>query len=545
MSALHRTLRRTLCCTALALTLPPATVSAQSLTWWDVLSPDRVVENVLQYGIMALRTQLDLQYGDMSVNLLSSRITLTDVQVWPLPDWDQDADCEISIGRLTIAQAPLDESSRIRLKASVYGISAPAACLPPDVRPALLATGIKDLSLPYLSFDIDYDVASSGARIQAHGVAENLAAFDLTADFSYLWFDGRDDPDQPLPVFELTSASLSIENTGLWASIKPMVPPPFSNPETATPAVQGVVTQALEEMNRDAAGYQQDDPGTLSGTQKAFAETFAMAWTAFLKDPQRLILETGFTPDDPLYLDFEAYEEDPRLAFEDLMPRLVLVPAKAKTALPSDLVRLALGENAASLSPADRLRVGTALVSGVGAPRNIPAGTDLLVALAREGSGPAALALSGVLETRQPDIAYGWGLRAGANGQTGATARLDRLEKVLPLAQILRIQNEGSKGSKHPLDALASVAAIKAQARSRLTGNGASRSYGIAAMWAMLAAATGDSEAADMLDEIDTRVRHSGVENAKAWAAIEAESSRLAMEIWLGRDLAKLFGTAP
>jgi len=71
------------------------------------------------------------------------------------------------------------------------------------------------------------------------------------------------------------------------------------------------------------------------------------------------------------------------------------------------------------------------------------------------------------------------------------------------------------------------------------------RSYGIAAMWAMLAAATGDDEAADMLDEIDTRVRHSGAENAKVWAEIEAESSRLAMEIWLSRDLAKVFGTAP
>lgn len=538
-------LRRTLFSTALALTLAPAAVRAEPLSWWDVLSPDRVLENMLQYGIMALRTQLNLQYGDLSVNLLSARITMTDVQIWPLPEWDQSADCDIRIDRLRISQAPPDETNRIRLKASAYGISAPTFCLPPDVRPALLATGLKDLSLPFLSFDIDYDVASAGARIQAHAVADNLAAFDLTADFSYLWVDGREDPDEPIPVFELSSATVSLENTGLWTNVKPMVPAIFTNPDSATPAVQAVLTEILQEMNRDAPGTQQDDPGTLSGTQKAFTESFAITWTAFLKNPQRLILETGFLPEDSVFLDFEAYEHDPRLAFEDLMPRLALVPARAKAALPTALVRLALGESAADISAQDRLRVGKALVSGVGAPRNIPAGTDLLVALAREGSGAAALALSEVLETRQPDIAYGWGLRAGAAGQTGATARLDRLESVLPLAQVLRIQNEVSKGAKHPLDALASVALIKGQARSRLTGKGMPRSYGIAVMWAMLAAATGDGEAADILDEIDTRVRHSGVDSAQVWAGIEAESSRLAMEIWLSRDLAEVFGTTP
>ncbi|MFT7595058.1 MAG: hypothetical protein ACI8R4_002384 [Paracoccaceae bacterium] len=539
------TLRRTLCSTALVLTITPATAPAEPLTWGDVLSPDRVAQHILQYGIMALRTQLDLQYGDLSANLLSGRVTITDLQMLPLPEWDGNADCNIRVDRLTINQAPLDEPGRIRLKASVYGISAPAICLPPDVRPALQAAGIDEMSLPYLSFDVDYDVATSGARIQAHGVAEGLAAFDLTADFSYLWFDGRDDPDEPVPVFELSSGTISIENTGLWDKVKGMIPPPFTNPTSAIPMIQGVLTGALEDMNRDGAGNQQDDPGTLSGAQVGFVDSFTTTWAAFLKSPQRLILETGFAPDENRFLDLEAYEADPRMAFEDLQPRFVLVPAQVKAALPADMLRLALGDDAASLGADDRLRIGQALVSGVGAPRNIAAGTKLLVGLARDGSGPAALALSDALETRQPDIAYGWSLRAGAAGQSGATARLDRLESVLSLTQVLKIQNEVSKGTKHPLEALANVAAIKRHARARLTGKGMARSYGIAVMWAMLAAATGDAEAADMLDEIDTRIRHSGAEDAQVWAAIEAESSRLAMEIWLSRDLPTAFGTAP
>ena len=135
-------LRQTLCSTAFALTVvAPIAAPAEPLTWWDVLSPDRVAQHMLQYGIMALRTQLDLQYGDMSANLLNGRVTMTDLKIWPLPEWDNDADCDIRIDRLTISQAPLHTPGRIRLKASAYGISAPAICLPPDARPALMMIG--------------------------------------------------------------------------------------------------------------------------------------------------------------------------------------------------------------------------------------------------------------------------------------------------------------------------------------------------------------------------------------------------------------------
>ena len=535
--------RQTLFGASLALMIAPVSAPAQPLSWWDVITPDRLVEKLLQYGVMALRTQVDLQYGDLTVNLLSGRATMTDLKIWPLPEWDPDAKCEILVDRLVIAQAPPDQSGRVRFKASVFGISAPAICLPQEMRPVLLATGSQTISVPYFGFDMDYDIASSGAQVQANFVLDKLATFDLSADFSYFWFDGRDDMEEPDPVFELSSAVLSIENAGGWETVRPMIPPPLTDPDTAARALGSLLDDMLQSMNRDAADDLQDNQaGALSADQTAFIASATRSWTDFLKDPRRLVLETGFTPENSVFLDFDAYEEEPRFVFEDLKPRLNLAPASARSALPADLVRRALGEDAAGMSADEKLLVGTALVEGVGVPRNVPAGTKLLVELARDGNGAAAAAMSQVLETRNPETAYVWALRAGAAGLDGATGRLDRLEAVLEMSVILQIQGEASNDAVHPVEALASIGAIKQQARARLTGRGATRSYGIAAMWAMLAAATGDAESIDILEEIDARIRAGGPAGAEGWAKVEAESSRLAMQIWLSRDLPAAFG---
>ncbi len=536
--------RKSLFTACAALLITPVSAPAQSFTWWDVFTPDRLVENALQYGVLALRTQIDLTYADLTVNMLAGRATVTDVKLWPLPEWDQSGDCEIRIDRLVLAQAPLDQSGRIRLKASGFGINAPAVCLPPEARPALLATGSQSIAVPFFGFDLDYDIASAGAQMQANFVLENLVAVDLNADFSYFWFDGRDDMEEPDPVFELSSASISVENNGGWEVAKAMLPPSFTNPDTATRTIGAILTDALRDMNRDALSGAQDgaDIG-LNASQTAFVASATRSWSGFLANPRRLVLETGYDPEDTAYLDFPAYEEDPRLLFDDLAPQLSLAPASARAAIPVDLVRAALGDKAGELSVEDRLRIGTALVSGIGAPRNIPAGSALLAELARDGNSAAAAALAATLETRLPQTAYVWALRAGAAGVDGATARLDRLESVLDMADILKMQGEASQNAIHPVEALASIRAIKQQARARLTGNGQTRSYGIAAMWAMLAAATGDAESSDILEEIDARVHSGDSASDEAWAKVEAASGGLAMKIWLSRDLPAAFGT--
>ncbi len=531
---------RTLSAAALSVLALPLAGRAEPLSWSDVITPDRIVQSVLQYGVMALRTQVDLKYGDMTVNLLNDRITLTDLQLWPLPAWDENVECEIRVDRLSLVQAPLDQTSRVRLKLSLYGITAPAICLPPQARGILFAVGLRELSLPNLSFDVDYDVASSGAKIRANGVVANIAAFDAVGDFSYLWVDGRDSMDNPDPVVELTAASLSLEDLGGWKTARTMLPPPMKDAKSAAPVIAGMLTGAFNKMNYRS--QESGGPVPITPGQSEFIASATAAWAGFLADPRRIVLETAIPPGENAYVDFQLYEVEPWQVFADLSPRVSLAPAQARAALPVALLSKALGENAAALDAADLLRVGLALTSGIGAPRNIAAGAKILAGLARDGNAEAAQALSQVLETRQPDLAYAWALRAGAAGLSGTTARLDRIEAALPLSRVLEIQEQVSKGASHPVDALDSVAAIKEQARQRLTGRGQARSYGIAAMWAMLAAATGDAEAADILAEIDQRVARADAEGASAWAGVEARSSKLAMNAWVSRDLAASLG---
>ena len=157
--------------------------------------------------------------------------------------------------------------------------------------------------------------------------------------------------------------------------------------------------------------------------------------------------------------------------------------------------------------------------------------------MARGGDGAAAAVMSDALETRAPEDAYRGALLAGAAGETGATARLDRLERSIPFPRVLELQNDVSGADQHSPDNLASIASIREQAANRLSGRGLARSYGIAAMWAMIAKATGDAEAADILADIDERVRLAGPGAQAAWNATEAKASTLAMDAWIGQDL--------
>jgi hypothetical protein len=106
---------------------------------------------------------------------------------------------------------------------------------------------------------------------------------------------------------------------------------------------------------------------------------------------------------------------------------------------------------------------------------------------------------------------------------------------------VLDIQEEVSGEDVHDVAMLGSVAAIREQAAMRLSGRGMARAYGIAAMWAMLGAAAGDPEAADILDEIDDRMRMADEAGRARWAASEEAASALAMEAWLGQDLPARF----
>jgi TPR repeat protein len=181
------------------------------------------------------------------------------------------------------------------------------------------------------------------------------------------------------------------------------------------------------------------------------------------------------------------------------------------------------------LAPGARLDVGRALVTGIGAPRDIAAGVALLEGLAGTGDADAAALLAEALEPRDPEAAYGWALRAAAAGAPGAAARLDRLEREVPPAAALAAQDTLAG----PLDAVAGAgrAVLSDLAQARLTGQGAVRSYRHAATLARLIGASGDPEGHALLQEIDARMAGGGA----AWSAVEDEAAATAIALWLGQ----------
>lgn len=524
-------MRRLLATTVLATTLPGLVAAQDRPSLLDYFSLDIITQRIIQSGIMALRTQLDMKYSDLAVDLRTGSITMTDVVAWPLPEWDEDGTCEVALDRVTIRSGALDEYDRIRVKAQITGASFPASCLPREPRGALAMVGLDRIEIPRMTMDVDYGLPSSEATVRLYADITGVAVADLTAHFAYLWVDGRRDMEEPDPVVFLDSATLALEDRGVWDALKGQLPPPFTG-EGAGMVVEGAVGQGLIEENPDDAG--------LTDSQRAFVASLGKTWPAFLANPDTLVLETNI--DGDVFLDFEAMEDDLRNVFDTLQPTLALAPARASDVLPVALLQQATGADAAQMSVDDRRSLGFALVTGVGAPRNVAKGLELLEDMARSGDGEAAMAMAEALQYSAPDDAYRWALLAGRGGVSGATALLDRLERKLTFARVLELQDDVSGDDTHPGDTLAKLSATRDEAARRLSGRGQARSYQFAAMWAMIAAAAGDPEAADILAEIDERVRLSGPSAQAAWSTAEQSASALATEVWIGQDLPARFG---
>jgi TPR repeat protein len=531
---MRRLLLTTAALTALApaLTVAPAALAQDQTSglgrWLALFDPDLLVQRALQSGIMVLRTQLDLTYGGMTVDLLGGKITLTEISAWPLPDWDDEGTCEVGIDQLVIRTSPFDDPELYRLKAQILGAAFPTSCLPPDLRGPLDAVGVTELTLPRVTVDMAYGLPNSDLKLRAHADLEDLATVDLTADFAYFWFDVPDDFEDPIPILFLDHAALSLENQGVFARVSPLLPPPLTG-EGAGAFVEGALSDALTGANGGEA---------LSAAQQGFVASVAEAWPAFLANPETLVLET--TNDGDVFLDVELIEDDPRELFDPLMPVVALRSSARAALLPGDLL-LAAMEEPAALSLDDRKRVGLALVTGEGAPRNVVEGVALLEGLAEQNDGESAAALARAAETAEPEAAYRWALIAGVSGQPGIAPLLDRLEARLGFATMLELQAEASEGDRLSSRALQSVAGIRSEAARHLSGKGRKRSFERAAVWAMLGAAAGDAEAADILADLSARAQIAGPDAIAALAEAEQRASQMAMEAWLDEDLAARF----
>lgn len=147
--------------------LAPLPLAAQGMPpaltgWLDLLRPEMLVQRVMQIGLMGLRSQVDLQYGDMSVDLRLGKVSITDIDAWPFFDWDTNGGCQVSVDRLELRSAAIDTPDQMRFKLQASGLTATADCLPPDSRPPLGMVGLTDLALPRVTLDMVYDIPSAG-----------------------------------------------------------------------------------------------------------------------------------------------------------------------------------------------------------------------------------------------------------------------------------------------------------------------------------------------------------------------------------------------
>jgi hypothetical protein len=204
---------------------------------------------------------------------------------------------------------------------------------------------------------------------------------------------------------------------------------------------------------------------------------------------------------------------------------------------PDELAAALTGGDA--LDPAARLRVGEALVTGVGAPRAIGPGLTLLMPLAEQWNAPAALATARAAQSNEDaQTAYVMALRAMAGGETGAIGLADEVEPKLPLIVVLGAQAEAAgawpgaaaaQAEAQQLIAAGDVAGMRRRAYASATGRDRPRNYGDAYYWASLAAAAGDRGAASLRQRLDARFA-----GQEGWRDVSDGSATAALETWTG-----------
>ena len=165
---------------ALALAATPVSAN-ETKSWLDLFNPDRLAEGLLQYGILAARTQVDLTYSALDVDMLAVRAVLTDLEIYPFPDWDDEGACAITVDRVVLRSAPAGDIDNLKLRTSLYGLDTHRACFPPDTWPVFAMLGLVEPSVPHVTVSIDYHIPSAGAQIAAHFISDDLMALDLSA----------------------------------------------------------------------------------------------------------------------------------------------------------------------------------------------------------------------------------------------------------------------------------------------------------------------------------------------------------------------------
>ncbi|KIT17307.1 hypothetical protein [Jannaschia aquimarina] len=510
-------MRRLLACTALALTTMPA--HAQERTFWDLINPDAIAMQFLQSGIFALRTQIELTYGDMAISLLDGRIAMEGVEMVIPARLTGAIDCPASVDLIEIRTENPVSLVTLSGHVELRGIDVPATCFGPQgiAAGAFLPGG--RIRLPEAVIDYAYDMPSSGLQVGLRTTLEERVAVTADVDFDYFSLREVANRSEPALWARLSGATVALQDLGAWDIAAPFLPPEATDPANAAQFVRQNGSGMI------GAGSAQD-----SLAAQAFIEELASGWAAFVADPDRLVIETGFPASEPRTIDpdlIQRLDEGPLPLIGLLEPRVGADRASEREALPITSVLPAI-QRTDALPPDSRRTVGLALLRGDGAPRNLAEAERLLADLSEGGDTEVSLALARALERRDPEAAYAYALAAGPGGAAGLRGLLDRLEGTLPFNTVLRLQSAAPDPTEDDMAGPANE--LLARAEAHLRGVDARRSLRHALIYASIAAGRGSRDAQALLDRIDRAVPSDGVD---AWIPVAQDAEAVALAGWL------------
>ena len=493
------------------------------------LYPGQNVFNLLQrisghYSILLTRSLVDLTYDSITVEPGSGSLVITGLTVYPEFEWDENFECEITMDRAVLGSIYGFETVSTNIELS--GVTVPPACVDPGAAGMLTGFGYGDgVVAESMSIEIAYDLPSSAADITVQAAVEDAADISLAASFNYLWVRfPTDGGDEPIPVAVLGDAELTVENGGLWERVEPMV------------AAQMGDVNAIPSMAQLMLGQMLGEPGGQPAPEiQAFADNVSAELARFIENKDRLVLRVA--PEGGLFLDENTFS-GPAEAIKLLQPVLSGIPASYRALVqPDELAAALAGGN--GMSDEAKLRVGEALLTGIGAPRSPAHAETLLGALADAWNGDAAHLVADARVAAGDEVgAYAMTMRALAGSAAGAIGAADTLETQIEVVEILSAQETARDAWPGASDFDAAITAMVAQgdisglrrmALNAAVGKGMPRDYATAYYLASLASAGGDRGAANLIRRLDAQFKAS---DSDAWRADAAAAAAAALETW-------------
>ena len=488
-------------------------------------APSQLQRFLVQHVLLAVRSFLDFTYEHLTVEADTNTLILSGIKFYPPIDPEQDLECEISIDQIVVDGTYDLDAISIGLEVSDARI--PNTCFGPEAREGVAGAGYENILFDIASIDIAYSLPDSSAEIVMRLAVRDAAVMSLDAQFDYLWFT------QPIVgVFDdtylmgmVSHAEFTVEDMGLVRRIEPVIVEQTGLSGSDIPRMlQMAVLQVL--------GL--DETQQLAEEEQAFAEKLSAGVSAFWENQKPLVVTVN--PVDQIFSDdIFLFSEGDRLGF--LRPEVSNVPSVLRSLVPPAEVAAALADSE-NLDDATRMKIGTALLTGDGAPRSIEAGARILLPAATNGSGAAASILARAYQSAgRYEDAYEMALIAVASGNRRALVVADELEQRMTLVEIMTLQDEvsahwsGTADFEAAIDAAAAggdARAIAGHAHAALAGRDLPRSFSTAYMLATLAAAAGDHGAAKLRDRLDRRFG-----GDVYWQSAASEASDEAMTLWI------------